>query len=1665
MSETTPRPERSSSEGKLDNQTSHGHSDHGNDGHGHNRGNRNSRNRSNGEPRTKKTKFKGACEPIEDYVYDTGQPTSNQELYSTTTKKIAEYIARTYDGAGEFRNALVNLKFDPLIKPKVVDYATKYDKDNKPIVDEEAREEWKEELKSYKKEVKTREKNSSKAFALILGQCSDMLRSKIESHDDWETTNRDDDPVELLKIIKHCMVHKTTTRHKGYSIIEAEGALNRFRQGEKMTLEDYRDRLISLIDVFRDVGGEPGTSKLMVKEYGSESAALEAYTALRIINQSDPKRFGDLVNELSNQYTRGLDGYPDTVSKAFDMLVNYKPPRRNNNNNQYPKNELSFATVGEEEHGGGRGGGRGRGRGRSNGRGRGYQQRGQVGDNQNNEQVEDYSASARNLNELVETTVSLSQSGSKLHPRMLLMDSCSSVTIISNKELVHGIYKSDQTLRVHCGGGDNYLSYKARFGDYPKDVWFDPDGLANIMSMDEVADMFRLTMDTDAERSINMHKQDGTIIKFKPVTARVYSHMLDVHNHDDNKFWSFIQTVSGQKEYYTKREIEDANNARRFQNIIMRPSARFTADTAIKHLPNCPITRRALAVADDIYGPNLGSIKGKTPHKTIKHVPGNTDPVPPEILKRHRHLTIVTDIMFINKEPFLVTYSRALRFGTVTHLSNRQTKGIKQSLKSTVRMYKNRGFIIDTIFADIEFEDLRKYIPILDTTGANDHVPDAERYIRTIKDRVRSTYRMLPFQYIPRLVLVQLTRNCVFWLNAFPHPDGISNEHSPRYIMTGTQLNYDKHVRCEFGAYAQVDREHSNNMNERAVGGICLGPTGNAQGTHNFLSLSTGKRIKGTVWRGLPMPEDVILRVNQMGKDQGFPKTLTFADRHGNEIPDNIEDFEHWGDEDDEDYQPTDDSSDDEGQWYDDEMSQESDDDQSRTSHEEEDTILDLMGHNTDVPDGDEMSQVSAEDIVDNPGHANQSQDVPVTLEDTNADDPTDTFEADDTVEQTGASDTATQTGANDGDYHSDEEDPQTLQEEFEAAEAEGIKSAGDGSGRPQRNRRPHKDPSFLYNIFESTPQEAFNYLMSQDCEEAYCFLTEQMTAKKGLKRFKEAGAQAIMNELEQIVYRRVMRGKHAHELTREDKRAALRYLMFLKQKRCGKIKARGCADGRKQRLYKTKEETTSPTVSIEGMILTCMVDAYERRHVGTCDIGGAFMHADIDEKIHIKLDGELAHLLIKVDETYAQFLTYENGNPVIYAELSKALYGTLQAAKLFWENLTEFLCKDLGFTVNPYDACVVNKYINGKQCTIAWHVDDLKISHVELEVVKDIIGKLNDKYGKETPLSLTLGDVHEYLGMTIDFSRPGEVSFIMKDYVTDLIGEKPKSMDGRVATTPAASHLYQINEDADKIDDKDAEIFHHLTAKLLYLAKRSRPDILTAVSFLCTRVKSPDCDDWKKLNRCMNYLEGTQDLYLTVGMNKEPTINWWVDASFAVHPDMRSHTGATVSLGKGSVVNKSSKQKINTRSSTEAEVVGVNDAMTMILWMKLFLDAQGVSTTDNIIHQDNMSSILLEKNGKRSSGKQTRHMDIRYFFITDCVKQGMTKIEYCPTEHMHGDFFTKPLQGSLFRTHRAMILGLDSAIESTSTTSSEWTSGEVEDMIHQERVEPYGVEDKDTYH
>jgi hypothetical protein len=204
----------------------------------------------------------------------------------------------------------------------------------------------------------------------------------------------------------------------------------------------------------------------------------------------------------------------------------------------------------------------------------------------------------------------------------------------------------------------------------------------------------------------------------------------------------------------------------------MRPSRRKFQDVVIQHLGNCPVTKANIAAADDIFGKNLGSLKGKTAQQSNIHEEGGVDALPLEVV----WLSIAIDIMFINKVPFFIALSCKIKFGTVESLPNRQIATVKICFRQVIQLYCCCRLIVGSILADIEFQPIRPWFPFLNTAAANEHVPKFEQYIHTVNDRTRSTYTMLPYCHLPRIALIHLVKNAVFCLNAFLTDNGVSKK-------------------------------------------------------------------------------------------------------------------------------------------------------------------------------------------------------------------------------------------------------------------------------------------------------------------------------------------------------------------------------------------------------------------------------------------------------------------------------------------------------------------------------------------------------------------------------------------------------------------------------------------------------------------------------------------------------------------------------------------------------------------------------------------------------------------------------------------------------------------------------------------------------------------------
>ena len=208
-----------------------------------------------------------------------------------------------------------------------------------------------------------------------------------------------------------------------------------------------------------------------------------------------------------------------------------------------------------------------------------------------------------------------------------------------------------------------------------------------------------------------------------------------------------------------------------------------------------------------------------------------------------------------------------------------------------------------------------------------------------------------------------------------------------------------------------------------------------------------------------------------------------------------------------------------------------------------------------------------------------------------------------------------------------------------------------------------------------------------------------QVGLKKGVKMWGEKEVDAIIREMKQFHDRNVVRPIKPTDITPEIKKRALGYLMFLKEKRSGAIKGRGCDDGRPHRLYKSKVETISPTASTASVFIAGLIGAKENREVAVVDIPGAFLQTETSDNTIIKIQGAIVKIMIKINPSWKQFIVLEGTKqaPTIYSQAVKALYSTVDAAKLFYYNLCRVLINKIGFKLNPYDGFVVNKIIDGR--------------------------------------------------------------------------------------------------------------------------------------------------------------------------------------------------------------------------------------------------------------------------------------------------------------------------------------------------------------------------------
>jgi hypothetical protein len=1094
-----------------------------------------------------------------------------------------------------------------------------------------------------------------------------------------------------------------------------------------------------------------------------------------------------------------------------------------------------------------------------------------------------------------------------------------------------------------------------------------PSGGVNGISLSQLEERYRVEYEqnvcfrvfVDDQLTLVFEKTAGSCAYSCVITSAVFDKLREGKPRFN---YTMVATVAEREAQHTKREVARAQEARKMRRRLFYPSDGALVRTLHKGvMTNCDVTGRDVSVSVNIYGKDIPSIKGKTKDKgavedRIMYVP---------VMDRKEQRAYM-DVFHWRGESFILFIVKPLRLLMLEHLTKAKMPQMCAAVETLCKRTESRGFQISEIVVDPAKElasMVGKVSRNITVVGSRTHVADAEVEIRTVKERMRCTEAGLPYKVCKR-VIKWLAYGVVQAYNVVLRA---GQEVSARELFTGIKTDYRRDFRAEFGEYVQAHVvpsgiEKSGNTH-RAVGAVALCPTGNYKGTHWFLSLRTGRVLMADRWDALPMPDLVIEVMNQLhDRDDRRGKSLSHDTR-----------------------------------------GEEAEEQQSQQGMQQGEEVVvptarDVVEAIDEAPLG-----VPDSDTTDMPEAISQVQDMADDMDHTDSGEEGPMFSSSDHTEL--------------------EEENTGVQHDNSSVQRDSSSVQHDSNSMQDSNNTQHNSRRSARIATGDHFAEHAVHIFRVSIRKKYDRVTAgrvvnilRLTVKKALAKDHDATVASIIKEFRQLLDKGVWTVLRKGGLTYAQLKNSIRSSMFLKEKYDAagvfeKLKARLVAGGNEQdkTLY---DQLSCPTVTQEAIMMVLNIAARERRKVRTIDITGAYLECDMTGEVEVimKLDPLLTRILHEVDKSVKGT---EDEKGVTYVKLNKALYGTIQAAVLWYNKLKGVLMAD-GFAPNPYDACLFNKVVNGVQITVAFHVDDLLVTCVCEKLMDSLEAHLNGNFANITVCS---GSRHSYLAMNIVLGDSG-IEVDMTAYIAKCTKGK---IFRRAATSPARDDLFEEPEDSEKLSVEDKVEFHSEVAKLLYVTKRTRVESLCAVSHLSSRVNSPALDDQKKLDRVMNYLDHTKERKVTMKWGGSVTMEAYIDASFGGHVDCRSRSGIMLMMSGSCVGAWSAKQKLNTKSSTEAEIVGLSDGLSHVIWARELLSAQGYVLPPTEVHQDNQG-VLSIMSGGRSPKHRTKHLDIRHFFVRDRVATGDVVLRYCPTREMVADMLTKAVNGELFQYLVSML-------------------------------------------
>ena len=1227
------------------------------------------------------------------------------------------------------------------------------------------------------------------SFSLLTGYISPESMAKLKEEPDWERTYLTLDTIKLWRFIRRSHlthVYANDDEMSTLNIHDQSLRYNNLRQGDRELISAFKTRFDNQVKSNQGVG---------IPEIP------EALRAMDFIGKLDPKRYNGMITCMRNSAARNLPGsYPKNLASAYRTASSWTrdgvvvplnsdthsaflsdsvfvtkakdakekdpskdlktPSEKKEKSKRSSSSTLMCFVCGKFGHGA-----------------RDCSQRktpesalltGKLSEDEGEEARDDLFESEEASFIATEETVLLSAED-------VVFDTGATVSFFKNAKLLTDIDTTKRSIHVNgvqADAGGVKVHLDGQFIDIGR-VYYNKNAAANILSMSAMV---------DSGADVQYDSNSNTFLLKPANSGNTYKFTRRNVDGSEGKFYVcnvkqmvepeeiYIDTVAENLRRYTKREIDSATRARKLLAVMGYPSVEM-AISMLRDGTGFDVTEYDFKVADAIWGKDIASLKGKT---TKKATMAADITLSAPVVQQQQIVSI--DIMFVDQVSTVIAVAHPLELTfavildrTTSGKPSRAAESVKKCIDVITSTLMARNFKVSMIMTDGEgaIAKLKPYLNNLgievDISGAGGHVARVERRIRTIKERLRAHIcGKIPFVMtifiLSYLILFVVSRLNMEHTSA--RPGGIT----PREAFSGQRVAANRDFRAAFGDYVQCTQPYPDKtMNPRTLDGIILLPTSNRTGSHKILSISTGKIITRDNFKILPMPQSVIQYLNDLAaKDGRFANAssmindLTYNQSVNNAnmpkfIPVNTP-FKTL---------PV--------------HTQILDNpqqplppivlaDQPPPAPYNDPAVPNIIHHDEggSVQNGGVQRGLAVQDDLEQGVALPQVEDLDNQL-------PGEPDEPEYPPAET----------PDEPDVHADSPTHTPTPTPPPAVNQRDVM----GYFRGNMGVLTATDDDLIAKkvSISVSAVDAITAVLAKKKKECATVPSANVSVREALRTRGDEAKTVITKELKQMLDKKVWCPLRSATLTRSEATKVIPSSMFLKMKTnpngsFNKYKARLVAGGHRQDkgLY---DDLSSPTVSTSGVFTVIAIAAHERRHVAVVDIGGAFLHAHMTTgvPVHMRLDSIMSDFLVELDGTYAQ---YRSPKGTITVLLKKALYGCVESAALWYENLSVTM-NGMGYKRNDSDICTFNKLsANGQQCTVCIHVDDLLITCVSKEMIDELTRGLEKRYGE---ISLTHGTILDYLGMSLDFSTPGEAKLTMAGYVNEIL--TTSGITGRAAT------------------------------------------------------------------------------------------------------------------------------------------------------------------------------------------------------------------------------------------------------------------------------------------